>query len=160
MNSISPNPERLIEEIRRLANTSTDAILDKSLVYENEILGILWMLVGSNAEQKACADIAIWAIGSFTHLNFASAGTSWRNLLYPSSDGKKGGVTVAGSKNNVFDYFSGPLANNWFPADSSAQELRLYAYGNCVSVTNGVHRAVGAVNYLAATQDPNTAVLQ
>ncbi|QKJ65464.1 hypothetical protein HQN60_01220 [Deefgea piscis] len=149
-----------IEKIRNLVENSTDPLLDKSPVHENDIFEILWMLVGSNVEKKLCADIPIWAIGSFTHLNFANASTSWRNLLYPSLDGKKDGVTGAGWTNQVFDYFSAPLEDNWFPAESSTQELRLHAYGNFISVTNGVHRAVGAVNYLAAIQGSRTAVLQ
>lgn len=149
-----------IETIRKLSSSSNDLMLDKSPCYENDIFDVLWMLVGTNPEKKIFIDVPAWAICAFTHLNFAYPGTSWRKLLYPSSDGLKPGVTGKGWTDGVFDYFANPMGEKWFPAQSSTNELRLHGYGNLVSVTNGVHRAIGAVNYLIATQGSERAVLQ
>lgn len=160
MNNATQDFLNPIETIRNLVAESSDVLLDRVPVYENEILEILWMLAGTNSEEKMYADVPIWAVGSLTHLNFAYAGTSWRNLLHPSVDREKEGVTGRGWKNDAFEYFSGSLEEKWFPAQSSTEPLRLRAYGNFVSVTCGVHRAVGAVNFLAATQGSETAALR
>ena len=53
-----PNP---IEAIRNLVADSSDVLLDRVPVYENEILEILWMLAGTNSEEKMYADVPIWA---------------------------------------------------------------------------------------------------
>lgn len=149
-----------IEKIRSLSEKSKDPLLNKIPLFENTIFDILWMLTDSGEGKGLYADVPVWSVCAATHLNIAHPGTSWRDMLYKSKDGLKLGVTGDGWTEGVFSYFENSMMENPFPAEFSRYELRLQSYGNLVSITNGVHRAIGAINYLSATIGSEKAVLK
>ncbi|PCE30227.1 hypothetical protein BZL54_21275 [Burkholderia ubonensis subsp. mesacidophila] len=101
--------------------------------------------------QAGYFDVPLTSIVALSHKNFATGATTWRELF--------DGLQCSDWDERALTYFESEIGATLFPSATARRTLDLSAYGGAVHCSNGNHRLVAAVVWLAA-RFGDTAVLR
>ncbi|MCI0152215.1 hypothetical protein KNO81_41135 [Paraburkholderia sediminicola] len=133
---------RTMRRIRAAVATSADPVLDLHIFHRREVWAVETLCTGT--PHRLFLDVPLRAIVALDHKNFAPAAHSWRTLL--------DGVHGVGWEQSAIDWMESEIGTSPFAPDNAAGGLRLQAAGGALRCTNGMHRLVAAVCWLAATK--------
>ncbi|WP_157655433.1 hypothetical protein [Burkholderia ubonensis] len=137
-------------KIRLAAECSRTAILDRPVAVDQDLREVI-SLLEHGEYQAGYFDVPLTPIVALSHKNFATGATTWRELF--------DGLQCSDWDERALTYFESEIGATLFPSATARRTLDLSAYGGAVHCSNGNHRLVAAVVWLAA-RFGDTAVLR
>ncbi|NIE81942.1 MULTISPECIES: hypothetical protein [unclassified Burkholderia] len=143
--SYLPMPAPLIAPIKSkillAAECSRNGIIDRPVADDRKFREVLWLLQRSDY-QLGYFDVPLTSIVALQHKNMADKASTWRELF--------GGLLCDDWDERALAYFESEIGAAPFPARRSRGALKLYACGGAVQCSNGNHRLIAAVLWLAS----------
>lgn len=127
--------------VRAALSAAPAVIVDRSVAHQREIFAATAGLALPHY-RTAYLDVPLTKIFALGHKNFADEAKTWRSLL--------NGIHGVGWSLDALAYFESEIGASPFPVPSAAYPLRMQAFGGALVCTNGIHRLVAAVCWLAA----------
>lgn len=127
--------------IRAALSAAPAAIIDRPVAVHRDIYAATVGLA-LPASRTAYLDVPLTSIVGLIHKHFAPNATTWRSLLK--------GIHGVGWGWDMLDYLDSEYGDRPPPLDDAAGSLQLQAFGGALICTNGMHRLVAAVCWLAA----------
>ena len=136
---------RIIEVIRDLAIASQSHVIKRNMVDE-EPLKVLSKILPVVHMKEAVEHIPVGAFGNMSQTRITgipSHEPTWLGTLKEYIHGE-------GWTDEVIDYFKSEIKDQPFPAAGARGVLQVHSYNGICFASNGSHRLVGLVCYLAA----------
>jgi hypothetical protein len=131
--------------IKRLVARCRSPLLDRPIVhYEASVVCDFADAITMRSQWPVWIDIPISAVVGLHHINFTAKGAPWVEALT--------GLTSRDWDARVFDYWSGEVRDQDFPATGARRALRVKCLAGAVLSENGVHRLTAGVAWLCATR--------
>ncbi|GAB7534273.1 hypothetical protein [Burkholderia sp. 3C] len=132
--------------IRNALSAAPAVIVDRPVAHQCEIFAATSGLA-LPLYRRAYLDVPLVKIFALSHKSFAEKAKTWRSLL--------DGIHGIGWEHDALDYFESEIGASPFPVPEAARPLRMQAFGGVLICTNGMHRLVAAVCWLAAKDGEN-----
>lgn len=149
-----PMPDPLVAPIKAkillAAECSRNGIIDRP-VAEAEARSDVGQLLNRSDYQLGYFDVPLTSIVGLQHKQMAPKASTWRELF--------GGLLCSEWDERALAYFESEIGATLFPATRARGALELYACGGAVYCSNGHHRLIAAVIWLAS-RFGDTAVLR
>ncbi|AJW93720.1 hypothetical protein QHI69_38075 (plasmid) [Burkholderia gladioli pv. gladioli] len=143
--SYLPMPAPLVAPIKAkillAAECSRNGIIYRPVAEAQEFRHVNWLL-NRRDYQVGYFDVPLTSIVSLEHKQMAPNASTWRELF--------GGLVCSDWDGRALAYFESEIGAKPFPATGANGALELYARGGAVQCTNGHHRLIAAVVWLAS----------
>ncbi|NBI46230.1 hypothetical protein [Burkholderia sp. ISTR5] len=140
-----PMPAPLIAPIKAkillAAECSRNGVIDRPVADDRKFRDVLCLLQSSDY-QLGYFDVPLTSIVALQHKNMASNASTWRELF--------GGLLCDDWDERALTYFESEISAAPFPARRARGALKLSACGGAVQCSNGNHRLIAAVLWLAS----------
>ncbi|NTY41149.1 hypothetical protein [Burkholderia diffusa] len=128
-------------KISLAAVCSRTAILDRPVAVDQDLREVI-SLLEHGEYQAGYFDVPLTSIVALSHKNFATGAMTWRELF--------DGLQCSDWDERALTYFESEIGATLFPSATARRTLDLSAHGGAVHCSNGNHRLVAAVVWLAA----------
>jgi hypothetical protein len=130
--------------VKMRAARCSSALLHRPIVhYEASVVCDFVDAITTPSQWPVWMDVPVSAVVGLHHINFTAKDVSWGEAL--------NGLTARNWDARVFDYWSGDIRDQGFPATGARRALRLKCLAGAVFSENGVHRLTAGVAWLCAT---------